>query len=105
MNNLTKKLGVGILSILLLGSGCATQNYSTKTNGSLLNNSEYAMTKDILKKENRYLNKLERKYNNSLERGETVQSPEFLRLFQEYQHQKSMVQNYQNILELTKGGK
>lgn len=93
-----KKIGIGILSAFLLGS-CATQKYSGT--GSLLDNREYAMTKDILKKENRYLNKLERKYNNSLERGETMQSPEFLKLFQDYEAQKSMVQKYENILKLS----
>lgn len=105
MTNLTKKLGVGILSAFLLGS-CATQKQSTVQDlDYLLNSKEYAMTKDILKKENRYLNKLERKYNRALENGETIQSPEFLKLFQDYQHQKSMVQKYENILELNEGSK
>ena len=97
MNNLAKKIGIGILSAFLLGS-CATQKHSGT--GSLMDNKDYALTKDILKEESRDLNKLERKYNRALERGETIQSPEFLKLFQEYEYQKSMVQKYEDLLKL-----
>jgi hypothetical protein len=105
MKNLAKKIGVGVLSAFLLG-GCATQKYQTNsTKGSLFNGSEYTLTKDILKEETRELNKLERKYNRALERGATMQSPEFVKLFQEYEYQKSKVQNYQDILRMDVKGK
>ncbi len=97
MKNITNKIGVGILSTFLLGS-CATQKYSGT--GSLMDNKDYAMTKDILKEESRDLNKLERKYNQALKNGATVQSPGFLKLLQDYEYQKSIVQNYQDILKL-----
>lgn len=100
MKNLTKKIGIGLFSAFLLGS-CATQkDLTNSTKGSLFDKSEYALTSDILKDENKKLNELERKYNQALERGATIQSPEFLRLFQEYEYQKSKVQNYQDILRL-----
>jgi hypothetical protein len=97
MKNLAKKIGIGVLSTFLLGS-CATQKYSTMDN--LINSREYVMTQKILKKENRDLEKLERKYNKSLEKGETMQSPDFIKLLQDYESQKSKVQKYEDILKL-----
>jgi hypothetical protein len=105
MKNLTKKIGVGVLSAFLLGS-CATQKYSANTSkGSLLDKSEYSLTSDILKDENKKLNALENKYNRALENGATVLSPEFLKLLQDYEYQKSIVDNYQNILRMDIKGK
>jgi len=102
MKNLTKKIGVGLLSTFLLGS-CATQKYSGT--GSLMDNKDYAITQEILKKEYRNFDKIERKYNNALENGETMQSPEFVKLLQKYEYQKSMVRNYEVILRLDNKGK
>ncbi len=95
MKNLTKKIGIGVLSTFLLGS-CATQKYSTIHNQ--LDRKEYEITQKILKKENRDLNKIERKYNKAIENGETIQSQEFIELLQNYESQKSMVQKYEGIL-------
>jgi len=99
MKNLTKKISIGMLSTFLLGS-CVTQKFSGT--GSLMDNKDYAMTQKILKKEYRNFDKIERKYNNALENGETMQSSEFVKLLQKYEYQKSMVQKYENILKLNK---
>jgi hypothetical protein len=100
MKNLTKKIGVGLFSAFLLGS-CATQKYSAKpVEGSLLDKSEYALTSDILKDENKKLNELESKFNRALENGATILSPEFLNLLQDYEYQRSRVENYQDILRM-----
>jgi hypothetical protein len=100
MKNLTKKIGIGLLSTFL-AVGCTTQKYSTNsTKGSLLDKSEYALTSDILKDENKKLDEVERKFNRALDKGETIESPAFMQLFWDYQYQKSIVDNYQSILRM-----
>jgi len=100
MKNLMKKIGIVGASAFLLAS-CATQKYSTMEDlHRVLNEKEYTITQEILKKERPILDSLETRYNVALENKKDMPYSEFAKIMGEYFSQKSKVQKYENILEL-----
>ena len=81
-------------------SGCATQNHYKSLNQ--INEKEYSITKEALEEENKELDSLENKYNEAIDNGKTLESPEFIELLQKYESQKSKVTKYEGILKLNK---
>jgi hypothetical protein len=105
MKNLIKKIGIVGASAFLLAS-CGTQKYSTMEDlHRALNEKEYAITQEVLKKERPILDSLETRYNVALENKKNMPYSEFAKIMGEYFSQKSKVQKYEIILELNEEGK